>query len=150
MKKIRMKNESLVRVFNLLQSASLKNRASLGKIKFMKKLQEKEQDLTEAKNIIQKNYFKLDENGEFVIEGDHYVMKDEITEDQKKEFAAKLEELLFEEFEISFVEYSDKYEAMFEALEKLDKELVGEEALAYFDLMEAYESENKKGEKQHD
>lgn len=150
MKKVRMKNESLVRVFNFLQSISLKNRASLGKIKFMKKLQEKEQDLTEARTIIQKNYFKLDENDEFVIKDEHYLMKEDITEDQKKEFAAKLEELMFEEFEISFVEYSDKYDAMFEALESLDKELDGEEALAYFDLMEAYEKGNKEGEKQND
>jgi len=140
MKTIKLKNESIHRVLNLLEKVSMKNKASRGKIKFMKKLQEKDEELLEGRMDLQKEYFLQDEHGDFIVgEDNSLVYKDEGSQNKKDEFVSRLVELMHEKFEISFSEYAEKFEAMFEVLDNLDMELL-EDALAYDELMDAYEN----------
>lgn len=141
MKSIVLKNESIVRVYNLLQGLELKGKASRGRTKFQKRLQEKEEEFIVEKQEMQKQYVQLDENGEFVIleDGVSSPLREDLTLEDKQKFLNLLEDINKETFEISFAEYASKFEAMFEALDNLEIELSGENADAYDELMDAYE-----------
>lgn len=150
MKTIKLKNILLVPVFTLLRDGDFKNQASRGRTKFTKRLEEKNKEFNEALTEIRKEYFEVDENDELKIDGDMYVFKEEVEENPelKEDLNKRIKELEEEEFEVSFVEHSKKYDAMFKALEKFDEELSGDKALAYDELMDAYEAnENNEEEK---
>lgn len=136
MKKIKLKNYLIVPVFQLLQDVGLKDKASRGRTQFLKRLEEKNKDFNEALMEIRKEYFEVDDEGELRVEDGKYIFKDK---KQEKELNEKVKELDEEEFEILFGEYSTKYEALFTALDNLDEELRGQKALAYDELMTAYE-----------
>lgn len=150
MKSIELKNGSIVRVFNLLQKLSLRGQASRGRTKFQKRLQEKEEEYITEKQEIQKKYIQLDEAGEFVVleDGVSSPLRDNLTREEKEKFLETLEELKRDVFEISFTEYSSKFEAMFEALDSLEMDLSGEDAEAYDELMDAYEANEEKLEEE--
>lgn len=141
MKKLKLKNNSIVKIYRFLDSISLKGQASRGRTKLQKRLQEKEKEYIEEKETIQKQYIELDADGEFVVleDGVSSPLKNGLSIKEKELFLEKIKELDNDTFEISFVEYSEKYEELFKELYCLDKELVGEEAEAYDVLMESYE-----------
>lgn len=140
MKTIKMKNDSIIRTGEFLKKTKFKGKASRGAIKFMKRLEEKQNDFNEGLFVIRKDYFEVDVLGELLVKDDMYIFKKDITKEGKKEFSDRLLELNEEEFEISFSEHTSKFEAMFEALENSEAELCGEDALAYDELLDAYES----------
>lgn len=141
MQVIQLKNILIVPVFNLLNEAELKNKASRGRNKFLKRLEEKNKDFNDDLNDIRKDFFKTDSQGELVYEDGVFLFKDEVLENEskKEELSSRIMELENEEFEISFVEHSSKYKALFEALDTFDESLSGEKAIAYDELMDAYE-----------
>lgn len=145
MKSIKLKNNLMVPVFTLLKEAKFKNLASRGRNKFLKRLEEKNKEFNDELTEIRKDYFETDESGQLKVDGEKFVFKPEIEKDdeKKKELNKRIEDLQEETFEISFAEYSTKYEALFEALEHLDEELSGDKALAYDELMDAYEEEKE-------
>lgn len=150
MKTIKLKNILLVPVFTLLRDGDFKNQASRGRTKFTKRLEEKNKEFNEALTEIRKEYFEVDENGELKTDGDMYIFNESVIEhpEKKRELNKRIKELEEEEFEISFVEHSKKYEALFNSLENFDEKLSGDKALAYDELMDAYESnENNEEEK---
>lgn len=142
MKSIKLKNNLMVAVFTLLKEAKLKNQASRGRNKFLKRLEEKNKEFNDELTEIRKEFFQVDDNGKLKAEDGKFVFKDEVEEhpELKEELNNRVKELENEEFEISFAEYSNKYEALFEALENFDEELSGDKALAYDELMDAYEN----------
>lgn len=137
MKTIKLENKLIVPVFQFLQEVSLKGKASRGRTQFSKRLQEKSKEFDEALTILRKEYFETDEDGELKVEEDKYIYKDK---SQEEELNGKIKELDEEEFEIQFGEYSIKYDAFFTALDHLEEELNGPKALAYDELMTAYEA----------
>lgn len=132
----------MVPVFTLLKEAKLKNLASRGRNKFLKRLEEKNKEFNDELTEIRKDFFQVDEKGELKSEDGQFIFKEEVDEhpELKDDLNKRVKELGEEAFEISFAEYSTKYEALFEALEHLDEELSGDKALAYDELMDAYET----------
>lgn len=137
MKTIKLENQLIVPVFQFLQEVNLKGKASRGRTQFSKRLEDKSKDFNDALTDLRKEYFELDDEGELKVEDDKYIYKDKFQEEELNE---KIKELNEEEFEIQFGEYSTKYEALFTALDNLDEELNGQKALAYDELMTAYEA----------
>lgn len=142
MKSIKLKNNLMVAVFTLLKEAKLKNQASRGRNKFLKRLEEKNKEFNDELTEIRKDFFQVDEKGDLKVEDGQFIFKEEVDEhpEMKEDLDKRVKELQEETFEISFAEYSTKYEALFEALEHLDEELSGDKALAYDELMDAYEN----------
>lgn len=143
MRSIKIKNKSIAKIYEFLETIALKNKASRGKTKFQRRLQEKYAEYNEFLNEIRQKYFKVDDNGQFLVVDNHLQFLDDITEKQKLEYVKELNELDNDMVEISFSEYSEQYEAMFKALEELDVELKGDQAFAYDELMDAYDESNK-------
>ncbi|WP_277631316.1 DUF1617 family protein [Atopococcus tabaci] len=139
MKTIKLKNNEVVPVFNFLQEVELVGQASRGRTKFNKRLEEKNKEFNEDLTEIRKDYFEVDEAGELVLKDNKFQPKEDMTDEQMKELKDRVKELEEEEVEVSFAEYSKKYEALFEALDKLDVPLKGQDAFAYDQLMTAYE-----------
>ena len=150
MKKIKLQNQLIVPVFNFLTEVKLSaNKASRGRTQFLKRLEEKSKEFSEAVSDIRKEYFKVDENGELLVVDGEYQFKDpEMKVVQDATLTKKLTELGEEAFEIHFGEYSTKYEALFTALDNLEVELSGQDAMAYNELMDAYESNESKNEEE--
>ena len=141
MKKIKLENKMIVPVFQFLQEAVLTGNSTRGRNQFMKRLEEKSKDFNDALTEIRKEYFKVDKEGELVVENGNFVFKDSIN---KKELEEKIKALNEEELEIHFGEYSMKYNALFEALDNYDQPLSGQDALGYNELMDAYEANEDK------
>lgn len=137
MKTIKLQNQLIVPLFQFLQEINLKGKPSRGRTQFSKRLEEKSKEFNDSLTNLRKEYFELDNKGELKVDGDKYIYKDKT---QEKELEEKIKELNEEEFEIQFGEYSTKYEALFTALNNLDEELNGQKALAYDELMTAYEA----------
>lgn len=141
MKSIKLKNFEVVPVHNFLAKAELTGQASRGRSKFIKRLGEKNKEFAEDLEELQKQYFKVDENGSFITDSEQkLIYKDE---NQKDEAAEQMQALNSELVEISFAEYSKKFEAMFKELDEYDKPMSNLEADAYDILMTAYEEENE-------
>lgn len=132
----------MVAVFTLLKEAKLKNQASRGRNKFLKRLEEKNKEFNDELTEIRKDFFQVEDDGSLKVDDGKFIFKPEVEEhtELKEDLNKRVKELENEEFEISFAEYSNKYEALFEALEHLDEELSGDKALAYDELMDAYEN----------
>lgn len=146
MKKLTFENSSLVVLLEFLDKVELKPKASRGSRQLLKRLLEKYNEFQEDLKAIRKDYFQMDaEEDEFIQENGVLLYKLGITEANKEEADQKVEELMKEKVEISFAEYSSKYETLFKGLDELDMTLSGEDAFAYDALMEAYE--NNKGGK---
>lgn len=150
MKSLKLKNGSIVKIFNLLSELPTKGQATRGAVKLKNRLQEKEAEYVEAKTEMQKQYTELDEFGEMVVlsDGVSSPIRKDLTKEEKTRFSELTKEIDNDLFEISFVEYSDKYEKLFTVLENLDMELTGANAEAYDELMDAYEANESKKEEE--
>lgn len=144
-----MKNSDVVPVFSFLGDLELVGQASRGRTKFNSRLEEKNKEYMEDLKVIQKEYFKTDDAGELKQKDDKLIPLDDLTDDDKKVLNERVKELQDETVEISFTEYSTKYEAMFKELDKLEIPLKGQDAYAYDLLMTAYE-ENEEKEKENE
>lgn len=142
MKSIKLKNFEVTPVYNFLAGAELSGKASRGRSKFIKRLEEKSKDFFDDLTDLQKQYFKTNEDGEFIKDGEKkLIYKDE---NQKEEAGEQMQALNNELVEISFGEYSEKFKAMFKALDEYDKPMSNLDADAYDILMTAYEEEEIK------
>lgn len=141
-----MKNKLIVPTFNFLKEVGLKGKASRGRNKLLNRLEEKNKELQDDANEIRKDYFETDEEGHLKIDGQEYIFLDNVDAEDKKILAERLLDLEDEHFEVSFTEYSEKYEALFKALDNLDEELSNETAVAYDELLTAYEENEKENE----
>lgn len=149
MKTLKLQNKNIEQIFNLLNHVELsQGQANRGKSKLINRLLEKDKELGEEKKVILEDYYQKDESGDFKREDGKLVPKAEVEADkQEKEANEKFAELLDEEVEISFVEHSKKYEALFSELDSLEQKLSTQHALAYDVLMDAYEANEKEEEK---
>jgi hypothetical protein len=141
MKTIKIKNIETGQIFNFLQNLELKGKASRGRTQLMKRLDEKNKEFLADLTELQKEHFETDKNGDLI--SDENGMLNPLGEAEAREAETKGGELQQEVVEISFGEYSSKYEALFSALDELDVPLVGHQAEVYDTLMTAYESIEK-------
>ena len=141
MKTIKINNINTALIYNFLNSLELTGKASRGRSKFIKRLEEKNKEFLDDLTALQKEYFETDESGELITdEKGKLTFKGDLDFD---EYNSKYKGIENEQAEISFGEYSTKYEAMFQALDNLDVPLSGQDAELYDTLMDAYEAEKE-------
>ena len=141
MKTIKINNINTAPIYNFLNSLELTGKASRGRSKFIKRLEEKNKEYLEDLAELQKEYFETDEKGDLITDDKgKLTFKEDLDFD---EYNFKYKGIENEQAEIAFGEYSTKYEAMFQALDNLDVPLSGQDAELYDTLMDAYEAEKE-------
>ncbi|KRL35348.1 Prophage protein [Lactiplantibacillus plantarum subsp. plantarum] len=123
----------------------LKGRASLGRTWLINRLEDLNKQFNADQLATQKNFFKTDEDGEFVYKEDKktLILKDGYTmEEAQKEF----DQLVEEPVSIEISSYSARMKALFNALEDYPYELEGQTALVYALVFEQFDKAYGKGE----
>lgn len=140
MKSIKLQNQDLTPATLFLKSLSVNGKATRGKQKFIERLIEKNKEYATQEQDILKPYCRLDESGELIVlENGAIEFKEDTTVDQKEQLVKDREELNQEDAEISFVEHSSKYEALFQTLENWESPIEPEYSFIYDKLMDQYE-----------
>lgn len=138
-------NGQLVTIGNTLAEFKLKGRASLGRTWLINRLEDLNKQFNADQLATQKNFFKTDEDGEFVYKEDKktLILKDGYTmEEAQKEF----DQLVEEPVSIEISSYSARMKALFNALEDYPYELEGQTALVYALVFEQFDKAYGKGE----
>lgn len=138
-------NGELVTIANTLAEFKLKGRASLGRTWLIKNLEKLNEQFNADRLATQKNFFKTDENGEFVYKKDKktLILKDDHTMDEaQKEF----DQLVEEPVSIEISSYSVRMKALYHALEDYPYELEGQTALVYALIFDQFDKAYGKGE----
>lgn len=140
-KTIKLQNADLVPVGNFLGKLKLKGKASRGRTKLIKLLGAKNKEYNEDREEIRDPYFEHDDKGERVIKDNAYVLKDSTKgADLNKELVA----LAKEEAVVEFTEYSEKFQALYDALNAYSYELADADATLYDLLMDELENNFEK------
>lgn len=138
-------NGQLVTIGNTMAEFKLKGRASLGRTWLINRLEDLNKQFNADQLATQKNFFKTDEDGEFVYKEDKktLILKDGYTmEEAQKEF----DQLVEEPVSIEISSYSARMKALFNALEDYPYELEGQTALVYALVFEQFDKAYGKGE----
>ncbi|WP_270227027.1 hypothetical protein [Lactiplantibacillus plantarum] len=139
-------NGQLVAIGNTLAEFKLKGRASLGRTWLINHLEELNKQFNADQLATQKNFFKTDEDGDFVYKKDKktLILKDDYTiEEAQKEF----DQLVNEPVSIEISSYSARMKALFHALEDYPYELEGLTAEVYAVLFDELDKAFGKGDK---
>lgn len=139
---IKISNEKLNKVYDLLQGIPLKAKQSRHRTKFTKMIVERLKEVIDDEQELIKEHCHLDENGEpkKKDDGTRWDIKD------LKAFSKDREELYKEEMIIEGGDVTGILKTVKKILDNLDKELSGEEADIYdylMDQFDAYEEEKK-------
>lgn len=138
-------NGQLATIGNTLSEFKLKGRASLGRTWLIDHLEELNKQFNADRLATQKNFFKTDDDGDFVYQKDHktLILKDNYTlEEVQKEF----DQLLEEPVSIEISSYSARMKSLHHALEDYPYELEGQTALVYALVFEQFDKAYGKGE----
>lgn len=139
------KNGQLVSIGNTMAEFKLKGRASLGRTWLINRLEDLNKQFNADQLATQKNFFKTDEDGEFVYKEDKktLILKDDYTMDEvQKEF----DQLVDEPVSIEISAYSARMKALYHALEDYPYELEGQTALVYALVFDQFDKAYGKGE----
>lgn len=140
MKVIKLENKDLTPAVLFLKSISMKGKATRGKQKFIERLVEKNKEFLDQEKELIKPHVVLDDNDEIVIKEGNFEFKEDATADEKEILSKEREELQEEVAEISFAEYSTKYESLFKVLDDWDKDIDPNYSYIYDKLMDEYEA----------
>lgn len=138
--KMEIKNGEITAYVDFLQKLNLKSRASRGRTKLIKLLEKKINEFNMDLNSLRDEYFKKDEQGQFIQENGKLVVKDGVSIEEAQAEADKLNN---ENAVILLDEYEQQIKAMYQALDEYDDELSGTDATIYDDLMEKLEQAQK-------
>ena len=138
--KMEIKNGEITAYVEFLQKLNLKSRASRGRTKLIKLLEKKIDEFNMDLNSLRDEYFKKDEQGQFIQENGKLVVKDGVSVEEAQ---AEADELNNENAVILLDEYKEQIKAMYQALDEYDGELSGTDATIYDDLMEKLETAQK-------
>ena len=138
--KMEIKNGEITAYVEFLQKLNLKSRASRGRTKLIKLLEKKINEFNMDLNSLRDEYFKKDEQGQFIQENGKLVVKDGVS---IAEAQSEADELNNENAVILLDEYEQQIKAMYQALDEYDGELSGTGATIYDDLMEKLEEAQK-------
>ena len=139
------KNGQLVAIGNTMAEFKLKGRASLGRTWLINRLEDLNKQFNADQLATQKNFFKTDEDGEFVYKEDKktLILKDGYTMDEaQKEF----DQLVEEPVSIEISSYSARMKALFNALEAYPYEMEGQVAQVYALVFDQFDKAYGKGE----
>ncbi|EJF01098.1 DUF1617 family protein [Liquorilactobacillus mali] len=143
-KLIEFENGELVAIGNFLAQAKLKGKASRGRTKLIKLIEDKNKEYNEERDTVRDPYFQVDEKGEKIVKDNKYVLKDT---SKGKELDKELADLAEETVGIEFTEYNEKIKALYDALDNYNYELSNADAVIYDLLLdkleENYEKEGK-------
>ena len=135
-----IKNGEITAYVEFLQKLNLKSRASRGRTKLIKLLEKKINEFNMDLNSLRDEYFKKDEQGQFIQENGKLVVKDGVS---IAEAQSEADELNNENAVILLDEYEQQIKAMYQALDEYDGELSGTDATIYDDLMDKLEQLQK-------
>ena len=135
-----IKNGEITAYVDFLQKLNLKSRASRGRTKLIKLLEKKIDEFNMDLNSLRDEYFKKDDQGQFIQENGKLVVKDGVSIEEAQAEADKLNN---ENAVILLDEYEQQIKAMYQALDEYDGELSGTDATIYDDLMEKLETAQK-------
>ena len=138
--KMEIKNGEITAYVTFLEKLNLKSRASRGRTKLIKLLEKKINEFNMDLNSLRDEYFKKDEQGQFIQENGKLVVKDGVSIAEAQSEADKLTN---ENAVILLDEYKEQIKAMYQALDEYDDELSGTDATIYDDLMEKLEQAQK-------
>ncbi|MFT9098521.1 DUF1617 family protein [Liquorilactobacillus sp.] len=140
-KLIEFKNGELVAVGNFLAQAKLKGKASRGRTKLIKLIEEKNKEYNEERDTVRDPYFQVDDKGEKIVKDNKYVLKDT---SKGKDLDKELADLAEETVGIEFTEYSEKFKALYDALNNYDYELSDANAVIYDLILDKFEKSFEK------
>lgn len=140
-KTIKLQNADLVPVGNFLGKLKLKKKASRGRTKLIKLLEAKNKEYNEDREEVRDPYFEHNEKGDRVTKDNAYVLKDST---KGADLNKELVDLAKEDAVIEFTEYSDKFRALYDALNSYEYELADSDASLYDLLMDELENNFKK------
>ena len=135
-----IKNGEITAYVDFLQKLNLKSRASRGRTKLIKLLEKKINEFNMDLNSLRDEYFKKDEQGQFIQENGRLVVKDGVSVGEAQ---AEADKLTNENAVILLDEYEQQIKAMYQALDEYDGELSGTDATIYDDLMDKLEQLQK-------
>lgn len=135
-----IKNGEITAYADFLQKLNLKSRASRGRTKLIKLLEKKIDEFNMDLNSLRDEYFKKDNQGQFIQENGKLVVKDGVSVEEAQ---AEADELNNENAVILLDEYEHQIKAMYQALDEYDGELSGTDATIYDDLMDKLEQLQK-------
>ena len=138
--KTEIKNGEITAYVEFLQKLNLKSRASRGRTKLIKLLEKKINEFNMDLNSLRDEYFKKDEQGQFIQENGKLVVKDGVIVGEAQ---AEADKLTNENAVILLDEYEQQIKAMYQALDEYDGELSGTDATIYDDLMDKLEQLQK-------
>ena len=139
-KKITLSNKEVLDAYKFLQNLTLSAKASRGRSKLLKRLEEKNKEFNEDLKELQNRYFDAKEDGSFKTAHGMMLFKEDVTNDEKEEYSTAYNDLFDEKVVIEFGEYSKKYEDLFDGLENLTQDISGENANIYDKLLDEYEA----------
>lgn len=131
--KLKVMNGELKPYIEFLQGLKLKSRASRGRTKLVKLLDERQADYNAGLYELQKVYFKKDDDGNLISENNHYVFKEP---SQEPEAQAEMRKIQNEYTYIDVSDYPEQIRALHEALDKYGEDLEGVKATIYDTLMD--------------
>lgn len=139
-KLLKFKNNELVNVANFLVSIPLKSKASRARTALVQKLSLKNDEFRKFQKELLEKYAQKDDSGELIQDenGSYPWIKE-----TKAEAVEALTELNNEEVYINIEEYRPNMKLLILALDNLDMELSGQEAVAYNLLMDQLEEESE-------
>ena len=135
---ITIKNSEIQIFINFLNSLKLKGKSSRGRSKLIELFDNKLQELQKDIHSIQLEHFEKDEKGNLKIkENSKLIAKSENDAIQAQK---EMDELYQENAKINVDEYTEKINALYDALDVYDYELSDTEALVYNEIMESLEN----------
>ncbi|EKF50444.1 DUF1617 family protein [Lactococcus garvieae] len=137
---LKFKNGEITPTINFLSQLPLKNKSSRARTVLVKKLTEKNEEYTKFQVEIIEKYGERDEKEQLVeiAPGSFKIQKEYVSEANEI-----LQELLEEEVYINVEEYRPNIKFLVTALNKLDMELAGQDALLYDNLLDKLEKESE-------
>lgn len=139
MKKLVLKNKELVPCINFIDKVDMAGNASRGRTKLQKRLTEELEDYEAELNVIRKDYYVLDKDGELLQENNAYTKRENLEKDEEAALTERVQFLMDSTAEVEMATYSKKYEAFFKELDILEMAISGTDALAYDVLLDAWE-----------
>lgn len=136
---IKIKNKDLEILHTGIYSLTIPTmKANRGRVKFLKKLEEKYSDFTEFKKTVFDEYL-VKEDGEFVVVNNEYVIKD----GKEKQFNDDTTELLNEEVIITGGEYSNRFTDFFIALQNYEGNIEVQYIAIIDDILDQFEKQQE-------
>jgi hypothetical protein len=140
MNTLEFENRELAVIGNFLGEVTLKSKASRGRSKLIKLLTVKNEEYSEERQDLLDPYVLKDKDGKR-IEGDRPGTVKLVEDmDKRDECAQLMQELETEHAVISITEFSEKLQALYDALKDYDQELNNQDAVIYDLLMDQLEA----------